>query len=64
MQWLAQHQSEKIIKVSPKDSRGVGLLVECGYTWINRQDGLGWRPISVIQHEVTLTEMFQEQQSS
>lgn len=56
MTWMAQHETGSIIEIKPKDSRGVELMIGCGYKQVDCQDGMGWRPIAVIQTEVWLSE--------
>ena len=53
-QWTFQHsETGSFITRNPMDLPGLRFLAECGYTWVNRQDGLGWRPTSLVAHETS-----------
>lgn len=49
--WTFQHESATDITglhdTSPTDARGLKLRLECGYTWMNKNDGNGWIQTSV-----------------
>lgn len=38
--------------VTPTDARGLRLRLESGYTWMNQNDGRGWRQTTTVLREV------------
>jgi hypothetical protein len=49
--WRFQHEDESQIVSDKCDIRGLELKKECGYRWVNRNDGNGWRPIDFVINE-------------
>lgn len=44
--WQMQHESGTTLEVSSGTS--LSLAAECGYQWVNKQDGEGWRQVSLL----------------
>jgi hypothetical protein len=50
--WIFQHENGSQIETSNNDLRGLELKIECGYRWVNKQDGNGWRPLKIVADEI------------
>jgi hypothetical protein len=55
--WTLQHETQTQIQTEPKDSRGLLFAQSCGYEWVNKNDGQGWRQISMVVRELAFREM-------
>lgn len=53
--WTFQHESavdaRGVHNVAPTDARGLRLRLQCGYTWMNQNDGRGWRQTKLVLRE-------------
>lgn len=41
--WTYQNPEGEQATGNPTDSRGLDLRRQCGYSWVNFNDGTGWR---------------------
>ena len=55
--WDMHHEADTITKMSPTDARGLRLRRECGYQWVDRRDGQGWRQIQFVIRDLEYNEL-------
>lgn len=54
--WQVQWESGSVMDLSPKDARGVRLLISCGATWIKRP-AERWKRAELVLAAVSLAEV-------
>lgn len=46
--WTMRHESDSLMQTAPRDLCGLRFAKDCGYLWINKNDGNGWLQTSLL----------------